>query len=216
MTWIKSRCSICVDRMFYFHLDVTASFMQNMRREPNKGETSPLWNTRKAWAHGLDSGDSDASFAASVLLLNPASTTSSASQERSFVGTHIWDTSSLTLAPSPCPPTPHTHAHPQTPTHPPTHTPTPRRPWNACGFFFFFQQSFLHNYVWPRLTLKYFALPKKAATSLRLHLLLEDCPSSSLSPSYMPAWMKALAQELCLAYPLVQYLAYCWDSLNTS
>ena len=40
MKWIKSRCSAHPDHVFYFHLDVTASFRQNMLRQRHKREMS--------------------------------------------------------------------------------------------------------------------------------------------------------------------------------
>lgn len=40
MKGIKSRCNARPDHVFSFHLDVTASFRQNMLRQPHKREMS--------------------------------------------------------------------------------------------------------------------------------------------------------------------------------
>lgn len=113
--------------MFYFHVPITASLMQNMLRKPYQGEVSHLLKTRNAWASWLD-GDSTTAFSAAVPLLCPHSTAMSESQGGNVFGKYILDTSTFLLF--------FLHA-----THTHTHT------QEALECMFPPQQSYLHNYV---------------------------------------------------------------------
>lgn len=116
------------------------------------------------------------SFSALVSLVYPESTTLSESQERKMFLPNIhWTCPALLLlflyAPHRAPPPPPPHAS--------------RWLWNVCGFSLW--QSHLHNYVWPGLTLKHFALPENTPISTRFHLLVDDDPLSFLFSAGMKA-----------------------------